>query len=706
MTELPPTLAANPRLSDWVAFDAGGTVTVRSGKVEIGQGVLTALAQIVAEELDVRPGRVRMVAARTGTSPDEGLTSGSMSMQHSGAALRQVCAEVRAICVRAAAGAWNTPPEEVRVSDGEITGPEGLRTSYWELPGDELLARDASGTVRSKPPEEYRVVGTNMQRLDIPDKVTGRPRFVHDVELPGLVYGRVVRPPSRVSNLSDVDTSAAEALPGVLSIVRDGGFLGVVAEREEIAQKAAERLGDGARWQERESLPDAASLPEFLTGQPSETTVLVDVGDPDGGRVSRTVSASYHRPYLAHASMAPSCAVALATGDEVRVWSNTQGPYLLRRALASALGLHEDRVTVHHVEGAGCYGHNGADDVALDAALLARAVPDRPVKVMWSRRDELGWAPFGPAAVVRLSADLDTASEVLSWRHEIWGNGHVGRPGRGDGSPLLAATHRADPATPTPSMDPPEPSGGASRNAVPPYSFPAHRVVNHRLLTMPLRTSSLRSLGAFVNVFAAESFVDELAQLAGVDPVAYRLRHLDDPRARAVIEAAAERASWGQDPPADSVGRGIGFARYKNAAAYCAVVAEVEATHEVRVRRLTIAVDAGLVINPDGLANQIEGGAIQATSWTLKEQVRFDRRGILSDTWETYPILRFSEVPPVEVRLLDRPHEPSLGAGEAAQGPTAAAIGNALRDALGVRVRRLPLTAENIVAAMDDTPFG
>ncbi|MBO0848409.1 MAG: molybdopterin-dependent oxidoreductase, partial [Pseudonocardia sp.] len=239
MTELPPTLAANPRLSDWVAFDAGGTVTVRSGKVEIGQGVLTALAQIVAEELDVRPGRVRMVAARTGTSPDEGLTSGSMSMQHSGAALRQVCAEVRAICVRAAAGAWNTPPEEVRVSDGEITGPEGLRTSYWELPGDELLARDASGTVRSKPPEEYRVVGTNMQRLDIPDKVTGRPRFVHDVELPGLVYGRVVRPPSRVSNLSDVDTSAAEALPGVLSIVRDGGFLGVVAEREEIAQKAA-----------------------------------------------------------------------------------------------------------------------------------------------------------------------------------------------------------------------------------------------------------------------------------------------------------------------------------------------------------------------------------------------------------------------------------------------------------------------------------
>jgi CO/xanthine dehydrogenase Mo-binding subunit len=706
MTDLPPSLAANPRLSDWVGFDADGTVTVRSGKVEIGQGVLTALAQIVAEELDVLPGRVRMVATRTGTSPDEGLTSGSMSMQYSGAALRQACAEVRAICVRAAASAWNTPPEKVRVRDGEITGPDGLRTSYWELPGDELLARDASGTVTPKPPSEYTIVGTSMHRLDIPDKVSGRPRFVHDVDLPGLVYGRVVRPPSRAAELAGLDTSAARALPGVLSIVRDGGFLGVVAAREEIAQKAADRLRAGARWREQDSLPDAASLPEFLAGQPAETVVISDNGDPDRDRVARTVSATYRRPYLAHASMAPSCAVARTAGDEVEVWSNTQGPYLLRRALASALGLDEDRITVRHVEGAGSYGHNGADDVALDAALLARAVPGRPVKVMWSRQDELGWAPFGPAAVVQLSADLDAAGEVLSWRHEIWGNGHVSRPGRGNGHPLLAETHQADAASSAPSVDPPQPSGGASRNAIPTYTFPASRVVNHRLLTMPLRTSSLRSLGAFINVFAAESFVDELAQLAGADPVEYRLRHLDDPRAREVIEAAAEGAGWGNGPLADSVGRGIGFARYKNAATYCAVVAEVEAVDEVRVRRLTIAADAGLVINPDGLANQIEGGAIQATSWTLKEQVRFDRRGVLSDTWETYPILRFSEVPPVDVRVLDRPHEPSLGAGEASQGPTAAAIANALRDALGVRVRQLPLTAENIVAAMDLAPAG
>jgi CO/xanthine dehydrogenase Mo-binding subunit len=321
---------------------------------------------------------------------------------------------------------------------------------------------------------------------------------------------------------------------------------------------------------------------------------------------------------------------------------------------------------------------------------------------MWSRQDELGWAPFGPAAVVRVAADLDAAGDVLAWRHEIWGNGHVGRPGMGAAGQLLAATHRAEPAAAAPSVDPPAASGGgAGRNAVPPYAFPALRVVNHRLLTMPLRTSALRSLGAFANVFAAESFVDEIVRAVGADPVEYRLRHLDDPRARAVVEAVARRAGWADRRRSEAVGHGIAFARYKNSAAYCAVVAEVAAEHEVRVRRLTLAVDAGLAVNPDGLANQIEGGAVQATSWTVKEQVRFDRRRVVSDTWETYPILRFSEVPAVDVEIVDRRDEPSLGVGEAAAGPTAAAIANALCDAIGVRVRRLPLSAENVVAAME-----
>lgn len=701
MTGLPPTLAANPRLGDWVSVHSDGTVTVRSGKVEIGQGVLTALAQIAAEELDIEPRRIRMVAAATAGSPDEGLTSGSMSMQYSGSALRQACAEVRAIYVAEAAVHLGVPAEKLTVRDGDITGPGGAHTSYWKLADDELLAREATGAVQPKSPEQYRVVGTNLPRVDIPDKVTGRPRYVHDVDLPGKVYGRVVRPPSRAAELIDLDASRVEALPGVLKVVREGAFLGVVAEREEIAQRAAEALRAGARWQERDTLPDSAELAEFLTGQPAETTVLTEDGDT-AAKVARTVSATYHRPYLAHASIAPSSAVALASGDRLDVWSCTQGPYPLRRAIGAALGLDEDLITVRHVEGAGGYGHNGADDVAFDAVLLARAVPDRPVQVVWSREDELGWAPFGPAAVVRISAGLDDHGKVMSWQHEIWGNGHVGRPGMGNPGALLADGLRGNAPSATPSFDPPlARGGGAGRNAVPPYAFPARRVISNRLLTMPLRTSALRSLGAFINVFAAESFVDELARAAGADPVAYRLGLLDDPRAIAVIEAAARRAGWGERRTGESSGRGIGFARYKNAATYCAVVADVEAEHEVRVRRLTIAVDAGLVVNPDGLINQIEGGAIQATSWALKEQVRFDRRRVLSDTWESYPILRFTEVPAVDVELVDRKDEPPLGAGEASQGPTVAAIANAVCDALGVRVRTLPLNADNVVAAME-----
>jgi CO/xanthine dehydrogenase Mo-binding subunit len=358
---------------------------------------------------------------------------------------------------------------------------------------------------------------------------------------------------------------------------------------------------------------------------------------------------------------------------------------------------------VTHVAGAGCYGHNGADDAALDAALLALAVPGRPVQVVWSRADELGWAPFGAAAVVRLAAGTDPAGNVLFWRHEIWGNGHSTRPGSNPSGPvaLLAASHRASGAGIEPAAEPPMArGGGAGRNAVPPYAFPAHQVINHRLLEMPLRTSALRSLGAFVNVFAAESFLDELAAAAGRDPVEYRLSGLADPRARAVVEAAARRSGWVNWTPQESAGHGIGFARYKNTAAYCAVVAEVTAVTEVRVRRLTIAVDAGLIINPDGASNQVEGGAIQAVSWTLKEQVRFDRYGVTSDTWETYPILRFSEVPAVDVELMPGGGNPALGIGEAAQGPTAAAIGNAVYDALGVRVRTLPFTEQNILAAL------
>lgn len=702
---LPPSLLTTPRLGAWLSILPTGLIEVRSGKVELGQGVLTALAQIVAEELEVDVDRVRMTAAATGSSPDEGYTAGSLSIQHSGAALRQVGAEVRAIYLDVAAALWRVPAADLTVVDGTITAPDGRTTTYWQLADDQLLDGPVTGGIEARSVDEYRVVGTSVPRVDLPDKLAARPRFAHDLSLPGMAYGRVVRPPTRDATLLSVDTAATFEQAGVLTVVSDGNFLGVVAEREEVALAAAERLRADAKWLEHPTLPDEDQLADFLCSAPAESTVVAETFAGETVQApAHTYESRYHRPYLAHAALGPSTATALVTDDSparLEVWTHAQGIYPLRRELARALELGEERIVVRHVEGSGCYGHNGADDVALDAALLAAAVPGRPVQVVWSRPDELGWAPFGPAAVVQIGADVDAGGDVLAWRHEIWSNGHVTRPGFTRAVGLLAATERAGgqqiEAAGEPSL---AHGGGSARNAIPGYAFPAQRVVNNRLTVMPLRTSALRSLGGFVNVFAIESFMDELATAAGRDPVEYRLAQLADPRGRAVIEAVAVKSDWGRHGGSDSVGRGIGYARYKNSSAYCAVVAEVEAIDEVQVRRLVIAVDAGLVVNPDGAANQIEGGAIQATSWAVKERVRFDDSTVTSDTWETYPILRFSEVPAIEVELLPGNGNPSLGVGETAQGPVAAAIGNALADALGVRVRTMPFTREQIVAAL------
>jgi CO/xanthine dehydrogenase Mo-binding subunit len=705
--DMPPSLRANPRLGDWLSILPSGVVEVRSGKVELGQGVLTALAQIAAEELDVDVARVRMTAAATGTSPNEGYTAGSLSIQHSGAALRLASAEARAVYLDVAAAHWQVSADTLVVSDGTIAAPDGRTTTYWELADDRLLDHPATGATEPKPVSEYHVVGASVPRIDLPDKLAPRPRFAHDLALDGMLFGRIVRPPSRGARLVGVDAEPTRAMGGVVAVVRDGSFLAVVADREEVALAAADRLRAAATWRERPTLPDENDLAGFLTSAPAETSILADVhADGAPGSGSNSYESTYHRPYLAHAAMGPSSATALvsnANGVRLDVWTHSQGVYLLRRELARALDLTEEHVTVRHVEGSGCYGHNGADDVALDAALLALAVPGQPVQVVWSRPDELGWAPYGPAAVVRIAADVDADGGVLSWRHEIWGNGHATRPGFTRAVGLLAATHRDGGEPIEAAGEPPLANGGgAGRNSVPGYAFPAYRVVNNRLTVMPLRTSSMRALGGFVNVFAIESFMDELAAAAGRDPVEFRLAHLSDPRGRRVIDAVLRRSDWAGWSAADSVGHGIGYARYKNSSAYCAVVAEVEAPDEVRVRRLTIAVDAGLIINPDGAENQIEGGAIQATSWTLKERVRFNDLTVTSDTWESYPILRFSEVPAVDVELLPGDGNPALGVGETAQGPTAAAIGNAIYDAIGVRVRTMPFTPEQIVAAMPD----
>ena len=700
LPRLPGSLHLNRRLSQWLRFLPDGSIEVRSGKVEIGQGIATALAQIAAEELDVCIERIRMVAASTASSPNEAVTSGSLSVQESGTALRYACAEARAIYLAAAATRLGVPAASLTIANGEIVGASGARSSYAELADDALLEREATASAPPKDASRHRIVGTSLPRLDLAQKIYGQPRFVHDLELPGMLHARVLRPPSPAATLVSLDDARARALPGVLAVVRDGSFVGVLAEREEIALKALEALRQAAAWQETETLPDGSDLGDWLKTQPAEIQLIAERGAHAATGAAQTRRARYTRPYLAHASIAPSCAVAQWDAGRLRVWSHSQGIYNLRTDLALALALPPGSVVVLHVEGAGCYGHNGADDAAFDAALLARAAAGRPVKLQWTRADELSWAPFGPAMSVEIEADLDAAGAILAWRHEIWSNGHSSRPGRAKTPALLAAAHMEQAFPRVIAINPPVAAGGgADRNSIPAYDLPAWRILSHRLLAMPIRTSALRSLGAFTNVFAIESFLDELAAEHGEDPLAHRLRLLSEPRARAVLEAAARRANWAGWAKREGRGHGIGFARYKGSGAWCAVIAEIEAGREIRVERLVIAVDVGLAINPDGVANQIEGGAIQAASWTLKEQVRFDRTRITSSSWDDYPILRFSEVPAVEVELLARPQEPSLGAGEAAQGPTAAAIANAVFDALGVRVRDLPITPEHIVAA-------
>lgn len=703
MNALPADLQANPRLANWLGFEDEGLVSVHVGKVELGQGIATALAQIAATELGVVIDRIRMVPAGTGHSPNEGVTAGSLSVQESGAALRLVCAEARRLLVRAAAGQWGMAEADLRVRDGRIVADDAAReTSYWALPHMELLARDYAGLAPPGGLAPAAYVGVSAPRLDLPDKVLGRPRFIHDIDLPGMLHGRVARPPSPAAQLRAVDLAAIEALPGVLAVVRDGRFLGLVADDEYRAEQALDKLIAAARWDEAQTLPDAQALPGFLRAQPRETTVYAEQAaaeTPSGA--TRRFDASYARPYLAHASIAPSCALARWAVERLQVWTHSQGIFNLRKDLALMLDLPPEHIMVQHLEGAGCYGHNGADDAAADAALLARAVPGRPVRVQWRRADELAWAPFGAAMAVDLTAEVDGAGRIVRWRHEVWSNGHSSRPGRAAQPVLLAATHREQAPPPPVAINMPRAvGGGAERNSIPLYDFAQWQALSHRLLAMPLRTSSLRSLGAHCNVFATESFMDEIATALGEDALDFRLRHLGDARARAVLEAAARMAGWRARVKAPERGLGLAVSRYKNTGAYCAVAAAVEVAREVRVEKLWIAVDVGLAVNPDGVRNQIEGGALQTVSWVLKEAVRFDRTRVTSNSWEDYPILRFAEAPAIEIELLERPQEPPLGAGEAAQGPVAAALANALADALGARVRQMPFTAEALTATL------
>ena len=681
LAEKPAALTDARRLSQRVHFERDGTVSIASGKVELGQGIATALLQIAAEELDVEISRIRLLPASTAYSPDEGVTSGSLSIQDGGKALREACAKVRRLLLEKAARRFDVPVQELRVEDGTIRGRD-TKVSYWEfaeeegeIPGDALI----------KPQSAYTVVGASVPRVDLPRKFAGEASYVHDMVIPGMLHARVVRPSKAFKRLLTVPD-----VPGV-KVVRDGSFLGVLAEREEEAIAAAAELRAKCTWEEGPPVPD--DMRTWLKAHVTERIISKENADAAAkARGVKRVQASYTKPAIAHASIGPSCALARWKGDKLEVWSHTQGIFGLRQDLAKVLGMREEDIVVTHVEGAGCYGHNGADDVALDAALLARGANGRPVRLQWMREDEFAWEPYGAAMAFELEAALDDSGRIVSWRHEFWSNGHTHRPGRAKLPTLTAAAHLAKPFEISPAVNPALPAGGADRNCIPIYDFADLLVVNNYVREMPLRSSSLRSLGAFGNVFAIESFMDECAAAVGADPVEFRLKHLTDARGRAVMEKAAEVLRAFRKT--ENRGRGIAFAKYKNLGAYCAVVAEVEATHELRVTRLVAAVDVGLPVNPDGVANQIEGGCIQATSWTLKEAYR---PGVVG--WEDYPILKFSEVPRVEVLLL-KSSEKSVGAGECTMGPVAAAVANALYDALGVRVRDLPLTPDRIAAAI------
>ncbi|MCW2696776.1 MAG: xanthine dehydrogenase family protein molybdopterin-binding subunit [Modestobacter sp.] len=698
---LSPSLVTNPLISTWLTFDDAGGVILRVGKVELGQGIHTALKQIAARELGLPDEVLVMAQPSTATSPDEGWTVGSMSTEVSGGAVRTVCAAARRLFIEAAARRADCPPGSLTVVDGNICSQEGEVVSSYAL-----LAREVDLEVEATDeiPAAMDPAKRDLQRIDLPDKVFGRRRFIHDMELPGMLHARVIRPPLLRASLQEVPADVLSSLPASVAVVKDGNFLAVFAEREEAVMEAAARLMRAVSWDALDELPDESKLPDWLRNQESETAILFRQEGDGEARSGRVMRARYSRGLIAHASIATSCALARFDG-RLEVWSHTQGIFPLRGAIADALDVPLSDVVVHHVEGAGCYGHNPADDVAFDAALLSRHTDGRPVRVLWDRAAELGSAPLGSAMTADVSAQLSAAGSISNWSYEVWSNGFLGRPGF-TGPALLANGFREGGTPMPPATDPgPEMGLGSGRNAIHPYSFNGACVARHLVRSMPIRTSSIRSLGAHFNVFAIESFMDELAAEAGEDPLGFRLARLADDRGRAVITAAAAKAGWGgplEGGGGADVGRGLGYAQYKNKGMYCAVVAEVEAAETVTVRRLVVAVDVGRVVNLDGVRNQVEGGAVQAASWTLREQIRFDSTGVTSLGWDTYPILRFSEVPRVDVVVIDQPDYPSVGAGEGAAGPVAGAIANGLFAAIGVRVRSLPLTSENVVKAIDE----
>ncbi len=703
---LPGALRGAPMIDSWIRIDAAGKVTVFTGKVEIGQGIKTALVQVAAEQLSVPVGAITLVTADTARTPGEGYTAGSQSMQDSGTAIMHASAQAREILIKAAAEKLGVDASSLKAEGGAVIAPDGRKLGYGELVAGDVLKVKAEPGATSKLVRhaDYKVMGTSLPRVDIPAKVTGGAAFIQDFRPDGMLHARVVRPPSYGAKLESVDTASIEKLPGVRSVIRDGNFLAVVAAREFQAVKAMEKLAAAAKWSERETMPEQASFYSWLKQQEKRAITIRDDKGPAGQPV-KTLEAEYQRPYHMHGSIGPACGVAQFKDGEMTVWACSQGMFPLRAAVAELVKLPPPKVRCIHLEGPGCYGHNGADDAAADAAYIAFKLPGAPVRVQWMRQDEHLWEPYGAGMAMRVKASLDAEGMLTAWDYDVFTDAHSTRPG-GAGSTLVGQAIENGFKLPPPQPIP-QPNGSGDRNIIPPYRVANLKLVHNFQPHMKLRVSALRGLGAYANVFAIESFMDELAAAAGADPVAFRLKHLSDPRAIDVLKLAAEKFGWKAGAVTGAGigrGQGIAYSRYKSTAGYCAVAVEVDVDREtgrVRLIRAVSAADSGTAVNPDGIKNQIEGGIIQAASWTLHEAVQFDRTRILSRDWSRYPILRANETfETVEVHVIDRPGMPFLGTGESSQGPAGAAIANAVFNATGKRMRALPYTPARVKEAI------
>ena len=688
--ETPENRLNKEKVNSWLEVLENGRVRIFTGKLELGQGIRTAIMQMAAEELDASLDFIEVNMAETGVTPDEGFTAASRSIETSAMSVRQAAASAREIILKIAAKKWEMPASELNLKNGRVTGQNKEAYLHEILEGKQIDGTvDSEVEVRGKTVRKY--VGQPIPRKDIEAMVRGEQIFVQDLRFPGMLHARVVHPPSYASKIVSVNAAEIEELPSLVKMVRKGSFIGVLAEKEYEAILLAQKVNSLVTWDAPSALPDQNELKSHLKSLPVEEKVQENRGNAESVLATSDpkLEASFFKPYLMHAANGPSCAVAFFENDKLQIWSHCQGAYPLRRTIAKLMEMPEDSVNVKAVPGSGCFGHNGANDVATEAALLAREYPGRHIRLQWSRDDENRWEPFGTAMIADLQASLDADGKIAAWKCDVWSDGHSNRPNENPNTLLPSFFLEKDYGHPGIGY-----RGGAWRNAAPYYTIPNLKVNSH-MFQGPLRISSLRSLGTYTNIFAIESFMDELAEKAGKDPFQFRLEHSEDPRAIECIKKLQPKVEGLKLK--DNEGLGIAFSRYKNATSYCAMAAKVyvnRATGKVRVKKLWAVVEAGETINPDGLKNQVEGGMIQSASWALLEEVKFGNTHITSLDWATYPILRFPDTPEVEVEIIDRVEEPAVGAGEASMAPTTAAIANAVYNACGVRIRSLPITKE------------